>query len=132
MALATDPDRTILVVRGPQQLPSDVSGRHYIQLRGPADLKELAQRLETAGCPVDLTGSDWLDASRFPALDHVESTPTAERQDGLLSDEQRRAYAALLTAHGQLAQVSQQPDREFTMARFARPALNSNRLRVKL
>jgi predicted nucleotide-binding protein len=66
MALATHPERTVLAVLGDQELPSDLAGRHYVQLGSPQALRDLGQRLEVAGCPVDLSGSDWLDTTRFP------------------------------------------------------------------
>jgi predicted nucleotide-binding protein len=110
MALATHSDRTILVVLGPQELPTDLSGRHYVWLRGPADLREIAQRLETAGCPVDLTGSDWLDVARFPDRSDVKAAQAADnRQQASLLSERRRAYASLLTAHGQMIQANTGP-----------------------
>jgi predicted nucleotide-binding protein len=66
MAFATHPTRSVLVVLGPQDLPSDLAGRHYVRVRSSADLQDLARRLQSAGCPVDLSGSDWLDVGRFP------------------------------------------------------------------
>jgi predicted nucleotide-binding protein len=103
MALATYPDRTILVVLGPQDLPTDLSGRHCVRVREAADLKEIAQRLETAGCPIDTTGSDWLDVRRFPDRSDVRAASATEDQRAAsLSADRRRAYAALLTAHGKL------------------------------
>lgn len=67
-ALITHPQRTILVVLGNAELPSDLDGRHYVRLDGTArSLYELASRLEAAGCELDRQGSQWLDASRFPS-----------------------------------------------------------------
>jgi hypothetical protein len=61
MALGRNPDRTILVELGTVRPFSDVAGRHALRLDGQAkSRKELAERLQTAGCAVDLTGSDWL------------------------------------------------------------------------
>jgi predicted nucleotide-binding protein len=73
MALVTHPDRTVLVLLGDQELPSDLAGRHYIRLSrtSPAPLHDLATRLTRAGCDTDLTGGDWLRADRFPDRDHV-------------------------------------------------------------
>lgn len=110
MALATRPDRTILVVLGSQELPTDLSGRHFVRLRGAADLKEIAQRLETAGCPVDLSGGNWLDVKRFPDRSDVAAAPAiADRQQSPLLTDRRRAYASLLTAHGQMIQANTGP-----------------------
>jgi predicted nucleotide-binding protein len=68
MALVTHPTRTVIAVLGQQELPSDLAGRHYIRLShaDPAPLNDLARRLGDAGCLVDLSGTDWLRATRFP------------------------------------------------------------------
>jgi predicted nucleotide-binding protein len=68
MALVTHPTRTVVAVLGQQELPSDLAGRHYVRLShtDPAPLNDLAGRLGDAGCLVDLSGTDWLQATRFP------------------------------------------------------------------
>lgn len=59
MAMGRNSDRTILVEHGTVRPFSDVAGRHVIRLdNSPSSRKELAQRLQTARCPVDLTGTD--------------------------------------------------------------------------
>jgi predicted nucleotide-binding protein len=77
MALTTHPDRTVLVVLGDQELPSDLAGRHYVRLShtssGP--LHDLAGRLEQAKCEIDTTGSAWLNPARFPDRDHIDPAP---------------------------------------------------------
>ncbi|HSZ28152.1 MAG TPA: TIR domain-containing protein, partial [Pseudonocardiaceae bacterium] len=77
MALVTHPARTVLVLLGPQELPSDLAGRHYIRLSpaDPAPLHDLASRLQRAGCDTDTTGTDWLKTSRFPNRDHIPLAP---------------------------------------------------------
>ena len=66
MAMGRNSDRTILVELGDVRPFSDVAGRHAIRLDPSAAMrKELAQRLETAGCAVDMTGSNWLTAGDF-------------------------------------------------------------------
>jgi predicted nucleotide-binding protein len=75
MALATHPSRTVLVVLGDQELPSDLAGRHYVRLGSVRAVRDLAQRLERAGCPVDLSGDDWLDVGRFPNRSGIAATP---------------------------------------------------------
>ena len=68
MALGRHPDRTILVELGELRPFSDVGGRHIIRLDNSTQTRhDLAQRLETAGCPVDLTGRDWHTAGAFDA-----------------------------------------------------------------
>jgi predicted nucleotide-binding protein len=76
MALVTHADRTVFVVLGPQELPSDFAGRHYIRLNNTAGaLNDMANRLEAAGCEIDKSGTDWLDPARFPGRDNLASLP---------------------------------------------------------
>jgi predicted nucleotide-binding protein len=75
MALASHPERTVLVVLGDQDLPSDLAGRHYVRIKDAASLSDLAQRLETAGCAVNRSGSHWLDISRFPDRNGLDADP---------------------------------------------------------
>ncbi len=75
MAFATHPKRSVLVVLGAQELPSDLAGRHYVRLGTPSALRDLAQRLEGAGCPVDLSGGGWLDDTRFPDRSGTAAVP---------------------------------------------------------
>lgn len=77
MALTSHPDRTVLVVLGEQDLPSDLAGRHYVRLSGTAasPLHDLASRLEKAGCDTDRSGSAWLDLNRFPVRDGISPAP---------------------------------------------------------
>lgn len=68
MALGRDPKRTILVEIGDVRPFSDVAGRHAIRLNNNVDRRqEFANRLKTAGCAVDLSGSDWHDSGDFTA-----------------------------------------------------------------
>ncbi len=60
MAMGRDEDRTIIVEMGRVKVFSDIHGRHVVRLDN--DIKqrqELATRLQTAGCAVNTTGSDW-------------------------------------------------------------------------
>lgn len=77
MALVTHPDRTLFVLLGAQELPSDLAGRHYIQLshHDPRPLHELATRLQRAGCGTDLSGTSWLDPHLFPDRSSVSAQP---------------------------------------------------------
>jgi predicted nucleotide-binding protein len=70
MALALQPDRTVIVQIGDLRPASDLTGRNTIAFDGSAEsLHAIAQRLAAAGCSVDTTGTDWLDTSRFAGLD---------------------------------------------------------------
>jgi predicted nucleotide-binding protein len=66
MALGRDADRTIMVQLGDLREFSDVAGRHAIRLDGGvAGRREIAARLETAGCRVDLSGDGWKTAGEL-------------------------------------------------------------------
>jgi hypothetical protein len=67
LAFGRHPDRTILVELGELRPFSDVFGRHVVRLDGTErPLRDIASRLETAGCAVDDSGDDWADPARFP------------------------------------------------------------------
>jgi predicted nucleotide-binding protein len=69
IAFGRMPDKTILVEVGKlRPLFSDISGRHTIRLTNDVKTKmDLARRLKTAGCAVNLDGDDWQDHD--PVLD---------------------------------------------------------------
>jgi predicted nucleotide-binding protein len=60
MAMARNPDRTVLVEFGRLRPFSDVAGRHAIKMDGSTSKRQdLAMRLQKAGCAVELSGTDW-------------------------------------------------------------------------
>jgi predicted nucleotide-binding protein len=66
LALGRAPDRVVLVELGRVRHFSDVLGRNAIRLGNSlASRQELATRLRSAGCPVDLSGTDWHTAGDF-------------------------------------------------------------------
>jgi predicted nucleotide-binding protein len=66
MALGRHDDRTVIIELGELRPFTDISGRHLIKLNdSTARRQELAQRLENAGCDVDLTGTQWHKAGTF-------------------------------------------------------------------
>ncbi len=66
MAMGRNQDRTILVELGNLRPFSDVGGRHTIRLDNSSQRRQdLAKRLQSAGCPVNLDGTDWHTAGNF-------------------------------------------------------------------
>lgn len=60
MALGRDENRTILVELGNLRAFSDILGRHTVRPDKESGWRrDLANRLKTAGCPVDLSQTDW-------------------------------------------------------------------------
>jgi len=76
MALGRNPGRTVIVEVGEVRPFSDIAGRHVIRLTDTAAARQaLAKRLETAGCAVSMSGTDWLTTGDF--------TPPSPPGDGL-------------------------------------------------
>ena len=70
MALGRDPDRTVLVEIGQLRPFSDIVGRHAVRLDDSFEKRQdLAIRLRTAGCPVNLDGTDWHKMGDFQIHD---------------------------------------------------------------
>ena len=66
IALGRDPKRTILVELGAVRPFSDIAGRHTIRMTNTSERrKELLERLKTAGCRVDMSGTDWMSEGDF-------------------------------------------------------------------
>ncbi len=113
MALISHPDRTIIVELGRLRPISNLAGRNTVRITGSdttAKLNELASRLETAQCPVNRHGTDWLDTQRFAQLAAltrrasagVSATPT--QVDDLLLEVRaaaERAEVSLPVSHDQ-------------------------------
>lgn len=66
LAFGQFPEKTILVELGNLRGASDLAGRHVLRFDGSAEKRhELAERLASAGCPVDRSGTDWLRVGKF-------------------------------------------------------------------
>ena len=66
MAMGRSPDRTILVEIGQLRPFSDIAGLHIVRFDDSSQMRqELAQRLEDAGCDVNLTRTDWHTVGDF-------------------------------------------------------------------
>lgn len=80
MALAANPAGTLLLRFGDQRPITDLDGRHYIPVTGDSKFRlRFAQRLKLAGCPVDLSGGDWLTAGDFDSLKAHRRGPDLQR-----------------------------------------------------
>ncbi len=89
MAMGRDSDRTIIVELGIVRPFSDIAGRHTVRLSNSSVTRqELAERLRTAGCPVDLSGRDWHTEGDFDLQAAVGiETPQPSNVGGLQSSE---------------------------------------------
>ena len=82
MAMARDQDRTILVELGDIRPFSDIAGRHTIRLNNTSPRRqELAQRLQAAGCPVNLEGTDWHTSGDFEAAIETSTEVASETSE---------------------------------------------------
>lgn len=81
MAMGRDPKRTVLVELGTLRPFSDVAGRHAVRLNSsPEKRLDLANRLRTAGCEVDSSGTDWLNAGDFTPPKAPSGPPATGRR----------------------------------------------------
>ncbi len=66
MAFGRNANSTILIQIGDVRPFSDVAGRHIVYLSNlESSRNELAAKLISAGCRVDTSGNDWMDAGDF-------------------------------------------------------------------
>ena len=66
MAFGRNSTRTILVEVGRLRPFSDIAGRHTVRLDNSTEKRQdLAMRLQSAGCKVNLDGTDWHTAGEF-------------------------------------------------------------------
>jgi predicted nucleotide-binding protein len=66
MAFGSKSDRTVLVEVAGVKRFSDIAGRHAIRLSNdPQRRLEFVNRLRSAGCAVDVVGTDWLTTGNF-------------------------------------------------------------------
>lgn len=97
MAMGRDPRRTVLVELGVVRPFSDVAGRHAVRLAAtPEKRKDLAQRLKTAGCDVNLNGDDWMQTGDFSAPE-VPGGPVGRRVPSSAAKSTRHLDARFLS-----------------------------------
>lgn len=74
MAFGREPRKVIFAELGDVRPFSDIDGRNFVRLDdSPAHCKDLAERLKTVGCQVDMTGTDWLKYKFLECLPHPVS-----------------------------------------------------------
>lgn len=105
MAFGRHEDRTVLVEFGALRPVSDVSGRHTVRMDGSSEKRQaLAMRLESAGCQIDITGTDWHKVGDFTVTSLAKKSRAKNNRsanDGrLIRDSHvqklRNQYASLL------------------------------------
>jgi predicted nucleotide-binding protein len=66
MAMGRDSQRTVLVELGTVRKFSDILGRHVLRIDNDHENRhDLALRLASAGCDIDITGHDWYTSGNF-------------------------------------------------------------------
>lgn len=111
MAMSRDETRTILVELGNVRPFSDIAGRHTIRFDGSSQRRqELASRLASAGCPVNLSGTDWHAAGDFVAaldLVNIDADEAKEDRTVELSEDAREfLFAAVHSNRGAIVKIN--------------------------
>ena len=151
MAIGRFPTRTIFTEVGMMRPASDLAGRHAVRLdSGPECRRDLAQRLERAGCLAKTDGTDWLSAGDFslpPTGDHAsaarEGSPDVRRrierlredlagQDGFVVMEVADVYNTLLEEAGASDLPRAEPQQRTSMTRTARSRMTGRDMRLYL
>jgi len=80
MALATHRHRTIIVEFGDSRPTADIASLNVLRFDGSLHpVSKLIQRLKDAGCPVDDSGTDWLELDRLGQLAAYGRRPKKQR-----------------------------------------------------
>jgi hypothetical protein len=79
MAMGMFPKRTVLIEIGELRPMSDITGRHVIRLNNSSQQRqELANRLRTIGCAVNLDGVDWQSEGDFEIAIEAQNIPSSK------------------------------------------------------
>jgi hypothetical protein len=82
LAFMAYPERTIIVEVGLMRPIADLAGLNVIRFDGSAiAIKKVVDRLSLAGCPVNISGADWLDPARFAGLGTYRRAPGTGQND---------------------------------------------------
>jgi hypothetical protein len=76
LAMMACPERTVVVEVGDMRPAGDLAGLNVVRFTGslPA-VNKVLERLDQAGCPVDRSGTDWMDPGRFAGLAAYQRGP---------------------------------------------------------
>lgn len=118
MAFGRFPERILLVEVGELRPFSDVAGRNVIRMSNSSvSRQELANRLKTAGCEVDTSGTDWHTTGDFSVA--VASSEHSGTGDRMQIPEQNTAQVQLLVSMlyngSKCWHVTQHPRGEFVV-----------------
>ena len=101
MAMGRFPTRTIFVEVGTMRSASDLGGIHAVRMNeGPECRRDLAKRLEDAGCEVNTDGTQWLTAGDFSVSEAVTAEASEEDSEKALLVQRIDAFIAELTSSG--------------------------------
>jgi predicted nucleotide-binding protein len=111
MAMGRYPNRTVLVEVGTLRPFTDVAGRHTVRLNdSTATRRELAKRLKTSGCEVDLSGDHWEKAGSFAlsgSTKQAQPDNTAKKDSPPLDGEAKEILLALSKNEGNRLTINQ-------------------------
>ena len=83
LAFMAYPERTIIVEVGLMRPIADLAGLNVIRFDGSAiAVRKVLDRLDLAGCPVNTSGTSWLDPGRFANLATYRRGPGTARATG--------------------------------------------------
>lgn len=100
IAMGRDENRTVIIEIGKLRPFSDIAGRHKIIMDNTAEKrKALAQRLEKAGCKINLEGDDWLKAGDFTAPQFSLKESLTARPDDYFPGDVELELMVVIAAH---------------------------------
>jgi hypothetical protein len=87
MAFASHPNQTVLVQLGQVKPFSDVAGRHVVKMDNSVQKRqEFALKLRTAGCSVNMEGTDWHTSGDLTPPIQSSQTPLSQTDQGTPQD----------------------------------------------
>ena len=107
MALALQRTRTVPVTIGNIRPFSNIAGINLVELDNSSGKRNaLAVRLESAGCPVNKVGTDWLNVGNFAVSRTTPVSPQEVRDQGRAHDFSEDEISVLKTLYhnGEMAE----------------------------